>query len=77
MHLNEYAKFDGLGLAERLLQAVAATAVPTRDGPVPVTISVGLTYLQPGDSAVDDLLTRADQALYRAKEGGRIRVEQE
>ncbi|MEU4625301.1 diguanylate cyclase [Actinoplanes sp. NPDC023801] len=68
---------DGPALAEQLRQAVAVEPVPTRDGPVPVTISIGLTHLRPGDSAVDDLLTRADQALYRAKEGGRNRVEQE
>ena len=67
---------DGPELAERMRQVVAAAPVPTRDGPVPVTISVGLTHLHPDDGAVDHLLARADHALYRAKEGGRNRVEQ-
>lgn len=38
-----------------------------------VTTSIGLTTLQPGDT-LDNLLTRADHALYRAKQSGRNRV---
>ena len=68
---------DGPHLAERMREAVAAAPVPTREGPIPVTISVGITHLQPGDDAVEDLLARADHALYRAKQGGRNRVEQD
>lgn len=37
------------------------------------TISIGLASLHPGDDAAA-LLARADQALYRAKHGGRNRV---
>jgi diguanylate cyclase (GGDEF)-like protein len=61
-------------LAERLRQAVAATAVPTRVGPIPITISVGTTQLHRADKSVDDLLNRADNALYQAKQNGRNRV---
>ncbi|MEU4564458.1 diguanylate cyclase [Actinoplanes sp. NPDC023936] len=61
-------------LAERVREAVSSTPVLTQAGPVPVTISVGLARLEPGDASLDELLARADHALYRAKEAGRNRV---
>ena len=51
--------------AERLRAAVAAA-----DGPEPVTASVGWATLEPGEDA-DDLVRRADDALYEAKAAGR------
>jgi len=39
-----------------------------------VTVSIGGAILRPGESR-DDWLGRADDALYRAKEGGRNRIE--
>jgi diguanylate cyclase len=41
--------------------------------PVNITMSFGVTEITEGDS-VDDLFSRADQALYQAKENGRNRV---
>ena len=38
----------------------------------PLSLSVGMTLLTPGDN-LDTALHRADQALYRAKRGGRDR----
>ena len=61
-------------LAERMRRAVADTPIPTAAGPLPVTISVGLTQLDPADATLDQLLARADHALYGAKESGRNRV---
>jgi diguanylate cyclase (GGDEF)-like protein len=61
-------------LAERMRRAVADEPVPTRAGPLRVTISVGLAHLQPTDTSLDQMLARADHALYRAKESGRNRV---
>jgi two-component system cell cycle response regulator len=47
-----------------------------RLGPSRVTISVGVAVLEPDqpDASADDLLRRADLALYRAKSDGRNRV---
>ncbi|PMR77701.1 sensor domain-containing protein [Billgrantia endophytica] len=68
--LSDTPLSGALQLAERLRRDVARAIFP---GPT-VTISIGLTRFQPGDSA-RDLLTRADRALYRAKQNGRNRVE--
>ncbi|MEV6595786.1 diguanylate cyclase [Actinoplanes sp. NPDC051346] len=67
---------EGPDLAERIRHAVAATPIPTREGPLSVTVSVGITHLHPHDDGLDQVLARADHALYQAKQGGRNRVEQ-
>ena len=56
--------------AERLLQQVRTHAFPHQG---PLTVSAGVATVRAGDS-VDSLLARADEALYRAKRGGRDRV---
>lgn len=60
-------------VAERIRAAVAAKPVGTREGPVTVTVSIGVAEYQAGES-VRDLLERVDRALYAAKHGGRNRV---
>lgn len=61
----------GVILAERLRQAVAAA----RDGVPPFTVSLGVAAGAAGDQGFEEVLKRADQALYRAKRAGRDRVE--
>jgi len=43
--------------------------------PIPFTVSIGVATRVPSEDRVEEVLKRADQALYRAKEGGRNRVE--
>jgi diguanylate cyclase (GGDEF)-like protein len=60
--------------AEALRAAVAETPVEHDGQDLRITASIGLSDLRPGDRS-EDLLRRADAALYRAKHGGRDRVE--
>lgn len=60
-----------LALAEQLRASIEATRFP---GVERVTASFGVSHYRPGDS-VETVTKRADEALYRAKEHGRNRVE--
>jgi diguanylate cyclase (GGDEF)-like protein len=57
--------------AERMRMKVKEAVIAD----VAVTISLGVTSLQESDSSIDDLIKRADNALYAAKNAGRDRVE--
>lgn len=61
--------------AERLLSDLRESPVPFGGESIPVTASAGVTGLEPGDRNIEDLLARADAALYVAKRSGRDRVE--
>jgi diguanylate cyclase (GGDEF)-like protein len=62
-------------IAERIRQVITDTAVPTRDGAMAVSVSIGCIVRQPRDTAaIDTLLERADQALMQSKAAGRNRV---
>lgn len=61
-------------VAERLRAKVQDRDIPTGSGPIRITISIGAAGLESRDASFQDLLKRADQALYRAKNEGRNRV---
>jgi diguanylate cyclase (GGDEF)-like protein len=63
-------------VAEKIRQAVAALEVKLDEGlRVGVTISIGGVSFPEGTRGARNLLDLADRALYRAKRGGRNRVE--
>jgi two-component system cell cycle response regulator len=64
----------GRNHAETLRAKLAALAFDTPFGRMSITSSFGVAEWQPGES-VDQLLKRADAALYQAKHSGRNRVE--
>ncbi|WP_433768288.1 diguanylate cyclase [Pseudomonas putida] len=64
----------GMKLLEHLRASIEACPFHFKGEPVTVTISMGLTAFRPGENS-DLVLKRADQALYRAKNAGRNRVE--
>lgn len=61
---------------ERLREAVAASPIVTRAGEVELTISTGVAIVL-SNSSPDEVFAVADRALFRAKNGGRNRVERE
>jgi two-component system cell cycle response regulator len=65
-------RHGALRAAARLRAAVAVAPVAIAGGELPVTVSVGWAHWV-GDTP-DDLLARADRALYRAKHAGRNAV---
>lgn len=62
-------------VADRLRESVRSTAFVHDDVALTITVSIGCAVLQSQDRSLDDLLRRADAALYAAKRGGRDRVE--
>jgi diguanylate cyclase (GGDEF)-like protein len=64
---------DAAGVAQRVVSALSATPVRTRGGDVPTTISAGVATMS-GDETIDEVLQRADDALYRSKLDGRNKV---
>lgn len=64
-----------LELAERLRRCIERHPFQTADGkPLRVTASIGVAEASPDMMRPEELIARADAALYHAKEGGRNRV---
>jgi diguanylate cyclase (GGDEF)-like protein len=61
-------------VAERLRLRVAQTQLISGDHEFTMTISVGVAVRQQADFKIDQVIARADAALYRAKASGRNRV---
>jgi diguanylate cyclase (GGDEF)-like protein len=66
---------SAITVAERLRLAIAGLRIPTLKGDLTFTASVGLAPLLSEDQSCAAALKRADDALYRAKNAGRNRVE--
>jgi diguanylate cyclase (GGDEF)-like protein len=64
---------QALEAAGRIRSSAANRPIPTEVGELTVTVSIGVTALTAEDS-INDLLKRADEALYKAKETGRNSV---
>ncbi|WP_322614489.1 sensor domain-containing diguanylate cyclase [Pseudomonas sp. BIC9C] len=63
----------GLMIAEKIRQHVEQQRHAYHDKALQLTVSIGLTILQPDDT-LHSLLSRADHAMYRAKQSGRNRT---
>jgi len=66
---------DAFAIAERIRLKINGKNADVDGISIPFTISQGLATCN-GKSTVDELIAKADEALYRAKENGRNRVEQ-
>ncbi len=69
--LPHTTKDGAQALAEHLRQVIAGLACRPVRAKVRVTASFGVAASLEADSGFDDLIARADEALYKAKRGGR------
>ncbi|MFN8380685.1 MAG: PAS domain S-box protein [Anaerolineales bacterium] len=60
-------------IAERIRESVAAMGMDVENSPFIVTLSMGVAEIiyKPQDESIEDVIRRADQALYQAKKNGR------
>ena len=76
--LPETGMDQALSIAENMRREVQALRIPHESSLANhlVSISTGVASIVPSDtSSIDDLIKYADEALYRAKQNGRNRVE--
>jgi len=75
--LTNTGKEGAFEIAERVRKNVADTRFPNESAQPnkDLTISVGVATFSPRISTLTDLIREADHALYRAKKGGRNRIE--
>lgn len=71
--LPQCAENEVHSVAERIRQTVCKTPYETKEGSVPVSVSLGATWIKPSeqDCTEEGLIRVADQALYAAKRQGR------
>lgn len=72
--MPQTAEPEALRVAERLRQNLGSVEIVTKDGPLTITVSIGLAQWMPGESTIEDVLDRADKALYVAKHNGKNQV---
>jgi len=72
--LKNVSQEDAVKFFVGLRAAIAANPINIKNEPVKISVSIGVTFGK-SDYNVDEILELADEALYRAKENGRNRVE--
>lgn len=65
---------DAGSFAERVRRCIENSSVSIDGKNLQITVSFGVSEIRPSTDNVKKLLARADEALYKAKEGGRNRV---
>ncbi len=63
-----------LEVAERIRQELNLNGLECPEGNIPLTFSAGIASLKQANETVEELLKRADDALYKAKHEGRNRI---
>lgn len=66
-------KAEAINLAERIRKSVEETPADYAGQTLPITISIGIACFDSQDSHLDQIIQRADKALYQAKNQGRNR----
>ena len=73
--LPETSRDMAYQVADRLRAQIALLEIPTAVGAAHITASLGVACLGPDALTLEELLNRADQAMYLSKQNGRNRVE--
>jgi diguanylate cyclase (GGDEF)-like protein len=72
--LNRIEKKESHQIAQRIVSLINSNRLIYKELNINITVSLGATTLRIGDTP-DELITRADKALYIAKQNGKNRVE--
>jgi diguanylate cyclase (GGDEF)-like protein len=72
--LPETPVSGAVGVADRIRRSMEASALPTREGTVTATLSIGIAGYPNHGPDLESILERADQAMYASKSGGKNRT---
>lgn len=72
--LPDIGKSEAAVVAERLRGKIGDLRFYANNETFRVTATIGIAQFETGDRGIEDLIVRADDALYRGKAGGRNRV---
>lgn len=59
---------------EKILTGISALEIPVENKTINTTISIGFSYFKDTDSDYNNVLKRADDAMYKSKEQGKNRI---
>jgi len=66
---------NAIAVAERIRKNIASSEIEINDEvKIPVTVSIGVASANGNDIILDELIKKADRALYITKNSGRIKV---
>lgn len=65
---------NALQVADRLRQAICSKPIDTPVASIPLSVSIGVACLTDAIKSFDELIDKADEALFRSKDAGRNRV---
>jgi len=68
---------DAMALADQLCSKIGSTPMDLTSVGLPMTSSFGVAAISENDKSLDDMVRRADRALYRSKRAGRNQVDLE
>lgn len=68
---------NAISICEKWIKTVNDSEIDYEGNKISTTVSLGISYFRKDDKESSDVIDRADEAMYRAKHGGRNRVELE
>jgi two-component system cell cycle response regulator len=73
--LHDTTAMQAIYVAEKLRKLVESHPFQSKDGrPIQVTVSIGIAERAASLKTPEDLITRSDEAMYKAKQNGRNRT---